>query len=708
MACSPAVVAVGLNCSAGSNAEESFRSAFLGNDALQKLSLFKSPRHSERFVAQADLKNSKRLSRCTQMLYLALDEAFEKIDLKQISADRISVWLGTSIGGIFETENMLIESRQTGEKNFSALSTYECSTLAEIVSKRIKAKGECTVFSTACSSSSLAIADACNAIVQGDCDVAVVCGADALSRITVNGFGSLLLLSDKKCSPFDKNRNGINLGEAGGVMVICSDAIVRKLGLKPLAYLSGWACSCDAYHATAPHPTGDGAFDAFKKSLEKSGMNAGSITHYIAHGTATQGNDTSEASAMKNFFGEDCLPTFSSIKRIFGHTLGASGIVNAILSVKAIVSGKLPKNSGFETIDENIGIAPLTESKTLDVENILSASLGFGGNNGVSLFSKYPKNIKDFNKKRLFVYGVSLLGNGGIFPDAELLKEISPLKKRKWAHLQKMGLQTAKEAMQDIVPNVQGDKIAVCWGTGLGMTSQTASFIENVIDKNEAEPMPTAFTNSVHNAVSSLIAVQSGYKGLNSATTAKEISFESALLQAMREIYSGDALASIVGSADEYSHYASDFLASRSAKYSRADSSKVSDFSVAYFIGDEQCCDRTPLAEILTVDIARRAYNVELETNRIVRLLKANGLSLESISYWSMLDCVNNFQEKWMSALSEKLGVCEFAKPFGKYGTNYSVSGASIFESLSEKGKTCVHYSLSSTNMSAITIFKVL
>ena len=708
MACSPAVVAVGLNCSAGSNAEESFNSAILGNDALQKLTLFKSPRYSERFVAQADLKISKRLSRCTQMLYSALDEAFEKIDIKQVSANRISVWLGTSIGGIFETENMLIKSRQTGEKDFSALSTYECSTLAELVSKHIKAKGECNVFSTACSSSSLAIADACNAIVQGDCDVAVVCGADALSRITVNGFGSLLLLSDKKCSPFDKNRNGINLGEAGGVIVICSDAIVNRLNLKPLAYLSGWACSCDAYHATAPHPTGDGAFEAFRKSANKSEIEAGAITHYIAHGTATQGNDTSEASAMKKFFGENSLPTFSSIKRIFGHTLGASGIVNAILSVKAIVSGKLPKNSGFETIDENIGVAPLTKSKTLDVENILSASLGFGGNNGVSLFSKSPKNIKDFNKKRLFVFGASVLGNGGIFPDVELLKEISPLKKRKWAHLQKMGLQTAKEAMQGIVPNVQGDEIAVCWGTGLGMTSQTASFIENVIDKNEAEPMPTAFTNSVHNAVSSLIAVQGGFKGLNSATTAKEISFETALLQAMREIYSGDARASIVGSADEYSHYASDFLASQSAKYSRVDSSKVSDFSVAYFIGDEQCCDKTPLVEILSVDIARRANNVELEAERIEHLLKANGLSVENVSYWSALDCVNKFQEKWISALSEKLGICEFAKPFGKYGANYSTSGASIFEALSENGKICVQYTLSSTNMSAITIFKQL
>jgi hypothetical protein len=202
--------------------------------------------------------------------------------------------------------------------------------------------------------------------------------------------------------------------------------------------------------------------------------------------------------------------------------------------------------------------------------------------------------------------------------------------------------------------------------------------------------------------------VQGGFKGLNSATTAKEISFETALLQAMREIYSGDARASIVGSADEYSHYASDFLASQSAKYSRVDSSKVSDFSVAYFIGDDQCCDKTPLAEILSVDIARRANNVELEAERIEHLLKANGLSVENVSYWSALDCVNKFQEKWISALSEKLGICEFAKPFGKYGANYSTSGASIFEALSENGKICVQYTLSSTNMSAITIFKKL
>lgn len=703
----PAVVSIGLNCSAGANAEESFSSAILGNDALQKLSVFDSPRYGERFVAETKLSDSKRYSRCAQMLFSALDEACKKIDLQKISTNRISVWLGTSIGGIYETENMLVQARNSGEKKLSVLSTYECSTLAELVAKRVKAKGECAVYSTACSSSSLAISDACNAIVQGDCDVAVVCGADAISRITVNGFGSLLLLSDDKCSPFDKNRNGINLGEAGGVIVICNEEILEKLNAKPLAYISGWGCSCDAYHATAPHPTGDGAYKAFAESAKKAGINSSEISYYIAHGTATNGNDVAEASALKNFFGQDAVPAFSSVKRIFGHTLGASGIVNAIIAINSIIHSEAPKNSGFATVDENISLTPLTESKSFDIKNVLSASLGFGGNNGATIFSKKSSSSLAFEKKRLFVYGASILSNGGIFPDAELLKEISPLKKRKWAHLQKMGLQTAVDATKQAKPLITGDDISVCWGTGLGMTSQTGAFIENVIAKNEAEPMPTAFTNSVHNAVPSLIAVQGGYKGLNCATTAKEISFESALIQAMREIFSGASSGAIVGASDEYISYASDFLAT-SAKYSHADHSKVSDFAVAYFIGEKSICDTPMLAEILAVDIARRSNCVKEEFERIATILDSLGLSISDVSHWTSLSPVNKFQKKWIAQLSEKLGINGFCMPFEKYGANYSVSGGAIFESLSEKGKVCLQYSLSSTNMSAVTLFKVL
>lgn len=704
----PTVVALGLNCSAGANAKESFNSATAGCDALRKLTLFESPRYAERYVGQASLPESKRFSRCTQMLYSALDEALEKIDLQKIPANRISVWLGTSIGGIFETENMLVQARKTSEKNLSALASYECSTLAEVVAKRVNAKGECAVYSTACSSSSLAISDACNAIVQGYCDVAFVCGADAISRITVNGFGSLLLLSDGKCSPFDKNRNGINLGEAGGVMVICSSDVLDKLSAKPLAYVSGWGCSCDAYHATAPHPTGEGAYKAFKESARKAETSPSEISFYLAHGTATAGNDTAEASALKTFFGENTLPPFSSVKRIFGHTLGASGIVNAILAVESIVNSQMPKNTGFDTLDENINLVPLTQSRQGDVENVLSASLGFGGNNGATIFSKSEKHTPKFSKKRLFVYGASVLGNGEIFPDAELLKDISPLKKRKWAHLQKMGLQTATEATKQAVAMVSGDEIAVCWGTGLGMTSQTASFIENVIEKNEAEPMPTAFTNSVHNAVSSLIAVQGGFKGLNCATTAKEISFESALLQAMREIFSGASRGAVVGGADEYISYASDFLASPSAKYPRANPSKVSDLSVAYFIGEDSVCQSPALAEILAVDIARRSNDVAQESARITKILAENGFTTSDVSNWTTLDAINKFQDSWLGGLSEKLGIGAFSTPYSKYGVNYSTSAVAMFEGLSQKGALCVHYTLSSTNMSAITLFKVL
>lgn len=206
-------MSLGLRTSAGETAGDSWRSAVSGADCLERLSLFESPRYGEKF-AGLDKSLKDDFGRCAKILFSAVDEAMRGADISRIKKGRISVYLGTSIGGIFETENMIKNNAEKGVKNLSALSRYECSTLAELAAKRIGARGECAAFSTACSSSSLALAEGCNAVVQGDCDAALICGVDSLSRITVNGFGSLMLLSAGKCRPFDKNRDGINLGEA--------------------------------------------------------------------------------------------------------------------------------------------------------------------------------------------------------------------------------------------------------------------------------------------------------------------------------------------------------------------------------------------------------------------------------------------------------------------------------------------------------------
>ncbi len=689
----PAVISAGLAAAAGMSLEDAANAAFSGRDSLSQLRLFESPRHADKFVAAADIPQNGRRSRCERLLIAALDEALANADLGGIARERIAVFAGTSIGGIFETENMLERNRKSGGNGLRELAGYECSTLAEIAAKRAGALGECAAFSTACSSSSIALAEACNAISQGACDAAIVCGVDALSRITVNGFGSLLLLSKGKCSPFDKNRDGINLGEAAGVMILAADGAAKG---EPLAYISGWARTCDAYHATAPAPDGDGAARAMSAALGSSTK----ADYYNAHGTATRGNDTAEAAALKKVFGQN-IPPFSSLKRVFGHTLGASGIVNAILSVEAIKRSKIPPNAGFETFDEEVGIAPEAEVKDAEINTALTVSLGFGGNNAaVAISRKKPQTAKPAEKRRVFVYGFGIVGDGGIAEDSALLPNIPPLKKRKFAHLQKMGLQAAETALARAKPKAEKNRTAVCWGTGLGMTSQTLAFVENVFEKREAEPMPTAFTNSVHNAVPSAIAVREKFGGLNSAATAKEISFECAMAQTLREIYCGGADAAVVCAGDEHAELADEFLKQRGRP------AETSDFAAAYFVGTEHCAEAEPLAEILALDIARILRDANAERARAEKILADIGLSPKELDGFLASTPQNAFQKKRLDALAESFGTPEFSG--GKYGANYCVSAAAIAEKSGESGKIFARYTMSSTNMRALTVFKIL
>ena len=697
-------MSLGLRTSAGETAGDSWRSAVSGADCLERLSLFESPRYGEKF-AGLDKSMIDDSGRCGKILFSAVDEAMRGADISRIKKGRISVYLGTSIGGIFETENMIKNNAEKGVKNLSALSRYECSTLAELAAKRIGARGECAAFSTACSSSSLALAEGCNAVVQGDCDAALICGVDSLSRITVNGFGSLMLLSAGKCRPFDKNRDGINLGEAAGAILIVSSDFL--FGQKPLAYISGWSCTCDAYHATAPHPSGEGAARAMVCALKTASLKASEISYYNAHGTATKGNDIAEAAALKSVFAEN-IPPVSSLKRVFGHTLGASGIVNAAMSVAAVENKTVPQNSGYEDFDAEVGIEPLAQSRACDVENVLSVSLGFGGNNGAVVVSKNAQNASaNFGKRRLFVFGRSILGNGSAYDDAELLKDVPPLKKRKFAHLQKMGLETAAQAVAQADSAADANRISVCWGTGLGMTSQTRAFIENVFEKKEAEPMPTAFTNSVHNAVPSAIAVRWGFKGLNSAVTAKEISFECALAQAKREINSFAADAAVVCAGDEYNSYAADFLDSSHAKYSDTGGKRLSDFAAAYFVGAENSARAKPLFEILSLDIRRASKSVGEECAAIAELLERSGVAKGGVSRWFSSKGANGYQRKFLKSLADKIGA-SFTNPPSKYGDNYCLSASVFCECAGRTGDICLQYTLSSTSMRAVTLFKVL
>ncbi len=710
------VVSSGVCACSGSGIGKAFDCA-LGNlpDAFEKLSTFASPKHHDKFVGIArdfdELKYPK-FSHCGKILFAALDEALASVDFSNVDNSRISIYFGTSIGGIFEAENMLsrnLESPQTA--SWRELRDYECSTIAELAAKKFSFFGECVTYSTACSSSSLALSDACNALVQGDCDVAIVCGADAISRITVNGFGSLLLLSQGRARPFDVNRDGINLGEAGVALVLASEDFVEKISAKPtpVSVLS-WACSADAYHPTAPHPEGEGAARAINSALSAADISASEISYYNAHGTGTKGNDISEFSAMRKVFGSMLAP-YSSVKHAFGHTLGASGVLNIALTVEAMRRGEMLPNLGFKSSGEEFSNQPIREACKADISNALCVSLGFGGNNSAAVLSLQKGHTKKVSSKRLFVYSNGVVspfleGNAQV-EMAQLLSNVAPLKKRRWAKLQQIALEASSKALENLNFSVPFERVAVCLGTGMGMVSETVRFIEATLLKNEAEPIPSAFTNSVHNAPSSAVSLMFGFKGLNSAVTSKEISFESSLKQAWREINSGAVDAALVGACDESSVYAENFL-SQNARFSDLQA-KLADMGSVYFVAREGVqIDSKPVAEILKLHISRFSKCADCERDFVEKFVSefASGEVEVFVS-----GVANKYQRALVKDIFVKPCFASVTNIDEFYGRNYSASSFSIksaVEKLKGTGKLAVSYTLSSAGMRAICIFKVL
>jgi len=244
-----------------------------------------------------------------------------------------------------------------------------------------------TTLSTACSSSANAIFYAARLIKNDVLDLAIAGGTDAITKFTLNGFNTLMILDKELCKPFDEHREGLNLGEGSGYVVLVSDKVAKTLSKIPYCKLSGYNNSNDAYHQTASSPDGTGSYLAMQGALKKSGLTPSDIDYINLHGTGTPNNDSAEGTAIKRLF-DPVYPPMSSTKSYTGHTLGASGGIEAVFSVLAIKHGLIYPNLRFETRMEEVPFEP--EKKFLkdqDIKHVMSNSFGFGGNCTSLIFS---------------------------------------------------------------------------------------------------------------------------------------------------------------------------------------------------------------------------------------------------------------------------------------------------------------------------------
>ena len=303
---------------------------------------------------------------------------------QRFGPDRVGVLLGTSTSGILSTE-IAYQHRDAASGHLPAdyryATTHNLDATTEFVRRVLALTGPAMTVSTACSSSAKVFCLAERFIRLGLLDAAVVGGVDSLCHTTLYGFNALQLVASDVCRPFDAARRGLSIGEAAGF------ALVEKSGSdNAQAHLLGYGETSDAHHMSTPPPDGEGARRAMQEALDRAGLAPSDVDYVNLHGTATPANDRAEGRAVHDVFATT-VPC-SSTKGFTGHTLGAAGITEAVISLLSIEHNFIPGSPTTENVDPETRCAVVLEGRLSRVGRVLSNSFGFGGSNCALLFGR--------------------------------------------------------------------------------------------------------------------------------------------------------------------------------------------------------------------------------------------------------------------------------------------------------------------------------
>ncbi len=477
--------------------------------------------------------------------------------LEQLSLDRAPrvdwICLGTTTGGMVTTEALLKRS----ESDPSAYGWHGLGTVARAIGERLNGPVKSLTFSTACSSGAVALIAGLALIRSGRARTVLAGGVESLCRLTVHGFSLLQIVDPHGARPLDANRKGMTVGEGAALFVLQAADAPPAGGL---AEVVGGGLSCDAHHATAPDPQGRGAARAMQKALREAGLEPSAIDYLNLHGTGTPDNDAAEARAVHTVFGGD-PPLLSSTKGTFGHSLAASGAVEAAIAIVCLADGLVPANVGLQQLDEGLELAPCREPVRRPLSVVMSNSLGFGGNNAsVVLSAPQPSAVEGSPRSvgavepeplatgggRLTVLGAACLTGGGDtehtvarffegdpcagrFADADLAARFKGRAFRRQRRLPRLATWVSQDALAQ-VPDSEGAVDGVFWATGWGALTESYGFLQKLFASDGAFSSPIDFAASTHNAPAGQLAMGFGAQGPNVTTSGGVDSFWQAAL----------------------------------------------------------------------------------------------------------------------------------------------------------------------------------
>ena len=439
---------------------------------------------------------------------IAAREALSMAKINGPMVNDLAFISGTTVGGMDLTEQHWKEYQEG--KAIENIRLHEAGESTNAIAKALTDNRSPFAFiatpSTACSSALNAIMLGADLLRTGQAKRALVGGAESLSLFHFNGFRTLMILDDQPCRPFDANRNGLNLGEGAGYMVIEPEEEAIARGATILGYINGYANTCDAYHQTASSENGEGAFLAMQSALRMANLQPSDIDYINAHGTATPNNDLSESAALMRLFGNN-MPAVSSTKAFTGHTTSASGGLEAAICVLALQHGFIPANLRWSQHAEGL-IKPTIHTEHRSLNNILCNAFGFGGNESSLIISAQGVDLKTSSTPLCLTPTVVV----DPLDDVEVGQYVSSAEARRMTmQTRRMVAATRKALLQSGIDRPDAIVCATQWGCMM----QSMRFLQDMIDSNEQELKPTPFIQSTHNTVASLIAILTGNHGYN-------------------------------------------------------------------------------------------------------------------------------------------------------------------------------------------------
>jgi 3-oxoacyl-(acyl-carrier-protein) synthase len=389
------VTGIGIITAIGDSVAENRNALINGRTGISDLTLFPSKYAGILPCAEVKISTGSLIEKLnafeqgvtrTSLLSLhALKEAIEDAGLSQeeLSQDSTALIGASTVGGMCLTDELYHDANKS-DNGSEYLASYDCGSVNIYLQERYKIGGIINTINTACSSSANAIMYGARLIKNGFAKRVIAGGTDSLAKFTINGFKALHILSDEKCRPFDKDRKGLNLGEAAAFIIMEKEEDIA--GRKVYAEVSGYGNSNDAFHPSSISPEGEGPYLSMKEALNVAGLKENEISFINAHGTATENNDETESRAMLRLF--TTPPPFASTKGYTGHTLGAAGAVEAVYSILNLHYQELYPALQFSNPIESTGLTPHLSYSPAALKHIMSNSFGFGGNCSSLIFSK--------------------------------------------------------------------------------------------------------------------------------------------------------------------------------------------------------------------------------------------------------------------------------------------------------------------------------